>query len=258
MDRDHLIKAVCVVHNETSTGALSDIAAVRRAIDACGHPALLLVDVISSLASADYRHDDWGVDVAIAASQKGLMLPPGLGFNALSPKAIEAAKSARLPRSYWSWPEIIEMNRGGTWPYTPNTNLLYGLAEALDMIGAEGLDRVFARHQRWGACVRGAVQAWGLEVQAIEGHSPVLTGVLLPKSVDADALRKLILERFDVSLGAGLGKLKARMFRIGHLGYSNDLTLIGALAACEMGMTAAGINLAGSGVQVAMDRFARP
>jgi alanine-glyoxylate transaminase/serine-glyoxylate transaminase/serine-pyruvate transaminase len=245
------------VHNETSTGALSNIAAVRRALDACGHPALLLVDVVSSLACADYRHDDWGVDVAVGASQKGLMLPPGMGFNALSPKALEASKTARLPRSYWSWTEIIEMNRGGFWPYTPNTNLLYGLAEAIDMLTAEGLDRVFARHQRWGTCVRAAVAAWGLEVQALSGHSPVLTGVLLPKNADADALRKLILERFDVSLGTGLGKIKGRMFRIGHLGYSNDLTLIAALAACEMGLKMAGVRLAESGVQAAMDGFAR-
>jgi len=252
------IKAVCVVHNETSTGVTSDIAAVRRAIDAAGHPALLMVDTISGLASADYRHDEWGVDVTVSGSQKGLMLPPGISFNALSPRALEAAKKATLPRSYFAWDEIVAMNKDGYWPYTPNTNLLYGLSEALDMLAAEGLPQVFARHQRWAAGVRAAVWAWGLPIQCADPavYSPVLTGVITPPGVDADALRRLIHERFDLSLGTGLGKVKGRMFRIGHLGDSNDLTLVATLAGCEMGMKLSGIPLAGSGVAAAMDHFA--
>jgi alanine-glyoxylate transaminase/serine-glyoxylate transaminase/serine-pyruvate transaminase len=257
-DTQHSIKAVCVVHNETSTGVTSNIAAVRKAIDAAKHPALLLVDTISGLASADYRHDEWGVDVSISGSQKGLMLPPGMSFNALSPKAIEASKSAKLPRSFWAWDEIIEMNKTGYWPYTPNTNLMYGLSEAADMILGQGLDVVFARHQRWAAGVRAAVQAWGLPIQCADGnvYSPILTGVMTPEGVDADAVRKIIYERFDCSLGTGLGKVKGRMFRIGHLGDSNDLTLIGTVAACEMGLKLAGVKLAGSGVQAIMDYYA--
>jgi len=257
-DRSHAIRAVCVVHSETSTGVISDIAAVRRAIDAAGHPALLLVDTISGLACADYRHDEWGVDVAMAGSQKGLMMPPGISFNALSPKAIEASKAATLPKAYWGWDEIVEMNKGGYWPSTPNTNLLYALSEALDMILGQGLAAVFARHQRWGEAVRGAVRAWGLPTQCADAsaHSPVLTGVVTPAGVDADALRKLIHDRFDLSLGTGLGKVKGRMFRIGHLGDSNDLTLMAALAGVEMGLKLAGVATAGSGVQAAMDFFA--
>ena len=257
-DTSHAIKAVCVVHNETSTGVTSDIAAVRRAIDAAGHPALLLVDTISGLASADYRHDDWGVDVTVSGSQKGLMLPPGISFNAVSPKALEASKTAKLPRSFWAWDEIVEMNKQGYWPYTPNTNLLYGLSEALDMILEQGLDAVFARHQRWAEGVRGAVRAWGLPIQCADAsvYSPVLTGVITPAGVDADALRKLIHERFDLSLGTGLGKVKGRMFRIGHLGDCNDLTLMAALAGVEMGFKLAGVPIAGSGVQAAMAYFA--
>jgi alanine-glyoxylate transaminase/serine-glyoxylate transaminase/serine-pyruvate transaminase len=257
-DKEHRIKAVCVVHNETSTGVTSDIAAVRKAIDTARHPALLVVDSISGLASADYRHDEWGVDVTISGSQKGLMLPPGLSFNALSPRAIEASKTAKLPKSYWAWDEIIEMNKTGYFPYTPATNLLYGLHEALEMIEAETLDTIFARHKRWSAGVRGAVAAWGLPVQCAdkELHSPILTGIIVPKGIDADKLRKSILERFDLSLGAGLGKLKGRTFRIGHLGNSNDLTLLAALAGCEMGLKLAGVNLAGRGVDAAMEYFA--
>ncbi len=249
---------MCVVHNETSTGATSDIAVVRRAIDAAGHPALLMVDTISGLACTDYRHDEWGVDVSISGSQKGLMLPPGLGFNALSPKALVAAAGARLPKAYWAWEEIVEMNRGGYWPSTPNTNLLYALSEALDMLQGEGLEAVFARHRRWGEGVRTAVRAWGLPIQCDEvaAQSPVLTGVVTPKGVDADAIRKLIHERFDLSLGTGLGKVKGRMFRIGHLGDSNDLTLMAALAGVEMGLKLSKVALAGSGVQAAMDYFA--
>ena len=257
-DREHRVKAVCVVHNETSTGVTSDIAAVRRAIDAAKHPALLMVDSISGLASADYRHDEWGVDVAVSGSQKGLMLPPGISFNALSPKAVEASRSAQLPKAFWAWDEIVEMNKGGYWPYTPNTNLLYGLSESLDMILEQGLEAVFARHRRWGEGTRSAVRAWGLPIQCADAslYSPVLTGVVTPVGVDADALRRMIHERFDLSLGTGLGKVKGRMFRIGHLGDSNDLTLLAALAGVEMGLKLAGVALAGSGVQAAMEFFA--
>jgi alanine-glyoxylate transaminase/serine-glyoxylate transaminase/serine-pyruvate transaminase len=257
-DREHRIRAVCVVHNETSTGVTSDILAVRRAIDAAGHPALLMVDSISGLASADFRHDEWGVDVTVSGSQKGLMLPPGISFNALSPKAIEASKSATLPKAYWAWDEIVAMNQGGYWPSTPNTNLLYGLSESLDMLLEEGLPAVFARHRRWGQGVRTAVRAWGLPTQCADEHlhSPVLTGVITPQGVDADALRKLIHERFDLSLGTGLGKLKGRMFRIGHLGDSNDLTLLAALSGVEMGLKLAGVPVAASGVVAAMEFFA--
>ncbi len=257
-DQEHRIKAVCVVHNETSTGATSNIIKVRQALDAARHPALLMVDTISGLASADYEHDAWGVDVSISGSQKGLMLPPGISFNALSPRALEANKSAKLPRAFWAWDEMVEMNKDGYWPSTPNTNLLYGLNEALDMLRAEGLPKVFARHQRWAAGVRAAVNAWGLPIQCADPavYSPILTGVILPEGVDADAVRRLIHERFDLSLGTGLGKLKGRMFRIGHLGDSNDLTLLATVAGCEMGLKLAGVKLAGSGVQAAMDHFA--
>lgn len=253
-DTQHAIKAVCVVHNETSTGVTSDIAAVRRAIDAAGHPALLMVDTISGLASADYRHDEWGVDVTVSGSQKGLMLPPGISFNAVSEKARAASKRATLPRSFWGWEEIIEMNRNGYWPYTPNTNLLYGLTESLDMLEEEGLDNVFARHQRLAEACRRAVRAWGLEIQCADPavYSPVLTGVMMPEGIDADAVRKLIYERFDMSLGTGLGKVKGRMFRIGHLGDCNDLTLLATLSGCEMGLQLAGVRLAASGLPAAM------
>ena len=257
-DTGHAIKAVCVVHNETSTGVTSDIAAVRRAIDDARHPALLMVDTISGLASADFRHDEWGIDVSISGSQKGLMLPPGISFNALSPRALEVSRSAKLPKSFWAWDEIVEMNKGGYWPYTPSTNLLYGLHESLEMLLGEGLDAVFARHRRWAAGVRAAVRAWGLPIQCADAavYSPVLTGVVTPPGVDADALRKLIHERFDLSLGTGLGKLKGRMFRIGHLGDSNDLTLVATVAGCEMGLKLAGVKLAGSGTAAIMDHFA--
>jgi len=256
-DSGHQIKAVCVVHNETSTGVTSDIAAVRRAIDAAGHPALLLVDTISGLASADYRHDEWGVDVTVSGSQKGLMLPPGISFNAVSKKAIDASKSSKLPKAFWGWSEIIEMNATGYWPYTPNTNLLYGLHEALEMILGEGLDNVFARHERLAAACRDAVTAWGLEIQCADPavYSPVLTGVMTPAGFDADAIRKVIYENFNMSLGTGLGKMKGGMFRIGHLGEANELTLMATLAGCEMGLKLAGVKLAGSGVQAAMDKL---
>lgn len=257
-DSGNTIKAVCVVHNETSTGVTSDIAAVRRAIDAAKHPALLLVDTISGLACADYQHDAWGVDVTISGSQKGLMLPPGISFNAISEKAIAASRSAKLPKSFWAWDEILELNRSGYWPYTPNTNLLYGLNEALDMLLGEGLDHVFARHQRWAAGVRKAVENWGLEVQCQEPsvYSPVLTGVVMPEGVDADEVRSLIYRRFDLSLGTGLGKAKGKMFRIGHLGDCNDLTLIATLGGCEAGLKMSGVSLKGSGVLAALDYFA--
>jgi alanine-glyoxylate transaminase/serine-glyoxylate transaminase/serine-pyruvate transaminase len=256
-DTERKIKAVCVVHNETSTGVTSDIAAIRAAIDAAKHPALLMVDTISGLVCADYRHDEWGVDVAISGSQKGLMLPPGISFNAVSPRALEAMKSATLPRSFWAWDEIIESNKTGYWPYTPSTNLLYGLSESLEMIAAEGLENVFARHQRWAAGVRSAVNAWGLPIQCADPklYSPVLTGVITPPGIDADTVRRVIYERFDMSLGVGLGKLKGRMFRIGHLGDSNDLTLLATLAGCEMGLRLTGVKLTGSGVQAAMEYF---
>ena len=254
-DTGHSVKAVCVVHSETSTGVVSDITSVRRAIDAARHPALLMVDTISGLASADYRHDEWGVDVAVAGSQKGLMLPPGISFNALSPRAIAASKTAKLPRSYWDWAGMLEANKNGYFPYTPNTNLLYGLSESLDMILGEGLDNVFARHQRLATAARGAVRAWGLQIQCADpaAYSPVLTGVMMPEGVDADAVRKLIHERFNLSLGQGLGKIRGRMFRIGHLGDCNELTLLAALAGCEMGLKLSGVKLAGSGVAAALD-----
>ncbi len=260
-DTQHAIKAVCVVHNETSTGVTSDIAAVRRAIDAAKHPALLMVDTISGLACADYRHDEWGVDVSVSGSQKGLMLPPGISFNAISPKALEVSRTARMPKAFWAWDEIVEMNTKGYWPYTPSTNLLYGLSEACDILlnpHHGGLPGVLARHQRWAAAAREAVNTWGLAIQCADKavYSPVLTGVMMPQGVDADAVRQCIYERFDCSLGTGLGKVKGRMFRIGHLGDCNDLTVVATVAACEMGLKLSGVKLQGSGVQAAMQCFA--
>ena len=242
-DRDRKIKAVAVVHNETSTGATSRVHDVRKAIDRANHPALLMVDTISSLASIDYRHDEWGVDVTVCCSQKGLMLPPGLGLNAVSSKALEASKSARLPRSYWDWEAMLRDNKMGFFPYTPATNLLYGLREALRMLLEEGLDRVFARHLRHAEATRRAVRAWGLEILCLnpDEYSPALTTVVMPEGHDADALRKVVLERFDMSLGTGLGKLKGKVFRIGHLGDFNDLMLAGTLCGVEMGLSLAGI-----------------
>ncbi len=253
------VKAVCVVHNETSTGVVSRIAEIRRAIDAAKHPALFMVDTISSLASIDYRHDEWGVDVTVAGSQKGLMLPPGLSFNCVSRKALAASKSARLPRSYWAWDEMIANGKGGYFPYTPATNLLYGLREALTMLlDEEGLDAVFARHQRHGEATRRAVRAWGLEVLAADPreYSGSLTAVLMPAGHDADRVRKAILEAFDMSLGTGLGKLAGKVFRIGHLGDFNDLTLMGTLAGVEMGLELAGVPVKKEGVQAAMSYLA--
>ena len=264
-DPQHRIRAVCVVHNETSTGVTSDIAAVRRAIDAATHPALLMVDTISSLGSVDYRHDAWGVDVTVAGSQKGLMLPPGLSFNAVSAKAIEASASARLPRAYWAWDEIIAANATGYWPYTPATNLLYGLAVALDQLLAEGLPQVFARHERHAEATRRAVRGWGLEIlcRNESEYSPALTAVMMPADAagrphDADAFRRLVLQRFNMSLGTGLAKLAGRVFRIGHLGDFNDLTLLGTLGGVEMGLQAAGVPHRKGGVQAAMDFLAQP
>ena len=257
-DRDRRIKAVCVVHNETSTGVVSRIGEVRRAIDAAGHPALFMVDTISSLASLDYRHDEWGVDVTVAGSQKGLMLPPGLSFNCISAKALAASRTARLPRSYWAWDEMLAHGKGGYFPYTPATNLLYGLREALRMLEEEGMDAVFARHQRHGEATRRAVRAWGLEVLAADPreYSGSLTAVVLPAGHDADKVRKTILEAFDMSLGTGLGKLAGKVFRIGHLGDFNDLTLMGTLAGVEMGLELAGVPITKEGVQAAMQYLA--
>jgi alanine-glyoxylate transaminase/serine-glyoxylate transaminase/serine-pyruvate transaminase len=258
-DPDKRIKAVCVVHNETSTGVVSRVPEVRKAIDAAKHPALFMVDTISSLASIDYRHDEWGVDVTVAGSQKGLMLPPGLSFNCISPRAIKASTTAKLPRSYWAWDEMIANGKTGYFPYTPATNLLYGLREALTMLlDEEGLDAVFARHQRHGEATRRAVRAWGLEVFALDAreYSASLTAVLLPAGHDADRLRKMILEAFDMSLGTGLTKLGGKVFRIGHLGDFNDLTLMGTLAGVEMGLDLAGIPAKKEGVQAAMEYLA--
>jgi alanine-glyoxylate transaminase/serine-glyoxylate transaminase/serine-pyruvate transaminase len=258
-DREQRIKAVCVVHNETSTGVTSRIAEVRKAIDAARHPALFMVDTISSLASIDYRHDEWGVDVTVGGSQKGLMLPPGLSFNAISEKALAASKSAALPRSYWAWDEMLANGKGGYFPYTPATNLLYGLREALTMLlDEEGLENVFARHQRHAEATRRAVRAWGLEVLAANPaeYSGSLTAVLLPPGHDADRVRKVILENFDMSLGTGLGKMQGKVFRIGHLGDFNDLALLGTLAGVEMGLALAGVPAKAGGVQAAMGYLA--
>lgn len=254
-DTQHEIKAVCVVHNETSTGVTSNIAAVRKAIDSAKHPALLLVDSVSGLGSADYEHDKWGADVTVSGSQKGLMLPPGIGFNALSPKAIEASKRSTYPKSYWAWDEILESNKNGYWPTTPSTNLMYGLHEAMDMMMAEGLDVIFARHQRLAAACREAVNAWGLEIQCQdhECFSPVLTCIATPEGMDADVLRKHALEKFNLSLGTGLGKIKGKAFRIGHLGDCNELSLMAALSGVEMSLGAMGYKPKASGVLAAQE-----
>lgn len=259
-DKAHSIKAVCVVHNETSTGVTSRIALVRNAMDRAAHPALLMVDTISSLGSIDYRHDEWGVDVTVAGSQKGLMLPPGLSFNAIGDKALAASKTAKLPRAYWSWDEMLGPNQSGYFPYTPATNLLYGLREALRMLAEEGLDNVFARHARHGEATRRAVRAWGLEILCInpEEYSNALTAVMLPEGHDADKVRDIILDRFDMSLGTGLGKMKGRIFRIGHLGDFNDLTLAGTLCGVEMGLQLAGVPIKAAGVQAALEYLANP
>jgi alanine-glyoxylate transaminase / serine-glyoxylate transaminase / serine-pyruvate transaminase len=256
-DKAHAIKAVCVVHNETSTGVTTRIPLVRKAIDAAKHPALLLVDTISSLASIDYRHDEWGVDVTVGGSQKGLMLPPGLSFNATSEKSLAASKSAKLPRSFFGWDEMIASNANGWFPYTPSTNLLYGLRESIAMLEEEGLPNVFARHDRHAEATRRAVRAWGLEVlcQDPDEYSSALTAVVMPPGHDSDALRKIILERFDMSLGMGLSKLQGKVFRIGHLGDFNDLTLMGTLSGVEMGLELAGVPHRKGGVLAAMEHL---
>jgi alanine-glyoxylate transaminase/serine-glyoxylate transaminase/serine-pyruvate transaminase len=254
-DKNHEIKAVCVVHNETSTGCVSPIAAVRKAIDDAGHPALFLVDTISSLASIDFRHDEWGVDVTVSGSQKGLMLPPGLSFNAVSDKALAASKNAKTPKLFWSWEEMIPHNDKGFFPYTPGTNLLYGLDAAIDMLNEEGLDNVFARHDRHAEATRRAVRAWGLEIlcRVPEHYSSSLTAVMVPEGFNADDFRAKTLEAFDMSLGTGLTKLTGKVFRIGHLGDTNDLTILGALTGVEMGLELSGIPHRKGGVQAAMD-----
>jgi len=254
-DAEHGYKAVAVVHNETSTSAVTPVREVRAAMDLAGHPALLMVDAVSSLACIDYRHDAWGVDVTVSGSQKGLMLPAGLAFTAIGPRALEASKSARLPRSYWDWTRMLDLNAAGYYPYTPATNLLFGLRESLAMLRDEGLDQVFRRHARYGAATRRAVEAWGLELQCTHppDWSDVLTAVRLPDGHDADALRALILERFNLALGSGLGKVKGRVFRIGHLGDLNDLMLAATLAGVESGLVLSGVPIQRGGVQAAME-----
>ncbi|MEI5102586.1 aminotransferase class V-fold PLP-dependent enzyme [Streptomyces sp. PmtG] len=256
-DIAHRIKAVCVVHNETSTGVTSRVPEIRAALDAAGHPALLLVDTVSSLASIEYRHDAWGVDVTVTGSQKGLMLPPGLGFNAVSAKALEASRTAGLPRAFWDWRPILDANAAGFFPYTPATNLLYGLDEALRMLAEEGLEQVWSRHARHAAATRAAVRGWGLEVLCADDreHSGSLTAVLLADGQDADAVRKIVLERFDMSLGTGLGRLAGKVFRIGHLGHFNDLTLAGTLAGVQMGLELAGVPVGSEGLAAALDHL---
>ena len=254
-DKAHEIKAVCVVHNETSTGCITLINEVRRAIDAAGHPALLMVDTISSLGSIDYRHDEWGVDVTVGGSQKGLMLPPGLSFNAISEKALSVAKMSKMPKSFWGWDEMIASNKTGFFPYTPATNMLYALAEAIDMLHEEGLENVFARHDRHAEATRRAARAWGLEILCKEPrhYSSSLTALMMPSGHDADTFRKTALEHFDISLGTGLSKVSGKVFRIGHLGDTNDLTIIGALGGVEMGLSVAGVPHKMGGVQAAME-----
>ena len=257
-DRQQAIKAVTIVHNETSTGVVSRISEVRKAMDRAGHPALLMVDTVSSLGLTDYRHDEWGVDVTVCGSQKGLMLPPGLGFNAASEKALKASSSARMPKSYWDWQAMITTNQTGFFPYTPATNLLFGLREALQMIQEEGMENVIVRHNRFGEAARRAVRTWGLEVNCLNPQecSNAVTAVRVPEGHDADALRKKILEKFNLSLGNGLGKLQGKVFRIGHMGDFNDLMLAGTLSGVEMGLALAGVPFKKGGVQSAIDYLA--
>jgi alanine-glyoxylate transaminase/serine-glyoxylate transaminase/serine-pyruvate transaminase len=256
-DKAKEIKAVCFLHNETSTGCLSPVAAVRKAIDNANHPALLMVDTISSLASADYRHDEWGVDVTVGGSQKGLMLPPGMSFNAVSDKALAANKTSKMPKSFFAWDEMLNMNKVGFFPYTPATQMLQGLAVSIDMLHEEGLDNVFARHQRMAEATRRAVKAWGLETICRDPkyYSPTITAILLPEGYDADAFRALALENFNISYGASFGRFAGKMFRIGHLGDINEAMMLGALGATEMALALAGIPHKKGGVQAAMDYF---
>ncbi len=254
-DKTHEIKAICLLHNETSTGTLSPIKEIRKAIDAAGHPALFMVDTISSLASTDYRHDEWGVDVSIGGAQKGLMMPPGMSFNAISDKALDATKNSKLTKSFWSWEDMLNMNKSGFFPYTPATNMLYGLAEAIDMLHEEGLDNVFARHDRLAEATRRAIKAWDLEIMCRDPkyYSPTITAIILPEGYNADTFRALALDTFNISYGMSFGKFAGKMFRIGHLGDINDLTLMGALAGTEMALSLAGVPHKKGGVQVAMD-----
>jgi alanine-glyoxylate transaminase / serine-glyoxylate transaminase / serine-pyruvate transaminase len=254
-DKEKKIKAVCVLHNETSTGCVSHPAEIRKAIDTAGHPALLMVDTISSLASIDYKHDEWGVDVTVGGAQKGLMLPTGISFNAVSDKALAAAKNSKSVKSFWGWEEMLAMNKNGFFPYTPATNILYGLAESIEMLHEEGLDNVFARHDRHAEATRRAVRAWGLEILCKDPkyYSSTITAILLPEGKDADAFRKIALENFNISYGAGLGRIAGKVFRIGHLGDTNDLTILGALAGTEMALSLAHIPHKKGGVQAAMD-----
>jgi alanine-glyoxylate transaminase/serine-glyoxylate transaminase/serine-pyruvate transaminase len=258
-DHKHKIKAVAIVHNETSTGVTSRIAEIRKAIDRASHPALFLVDTISSLASIDYRHDEWGVDVMVGCSQKGLMLPPGLGINAISAKALAASKSSQLPKSYWEWEPMLSTNKAGFFPYTPSTNLLYGLQESLKMLQEEGLEKVFARHDRHAEATRRAVRAWKLELLCHnpEEYSSSLTAVLMPAGYNADAFRKVVLEKFNMSLGNGLDKVAGKVFRIGHLGNFNDLMLAGTLSGVEMGLGLAGVPHTKGGVMAALEYLAQ-
>jgi alanine-glyoxylate transaminase/serine-glyoxylate transaminase/serine-pyruvate transaminase len=254
-DKRHEIKAVCVLHNETSTGCLSPIDEIRKSIDAAGHPALFMVDTISSLASTDYRHDEWGVDVTVGGAQKGLMLPPGMSFNAVSDKALAAAKASQMTKSFWSWEDMINMNKIGFFPYTPATQMLHGLAASVDMLHEEGLDNVFARHARFAEATRRAVRAWGLEIMCRDAkyYSPTITGVLLPEGHDAEAFRALALDTFNISYGMSFARFAGKMFRIGHLGDINDLTLVGALGGTEMALALSGVPHRKGGTQAAMD-----
>jgi alanine-glyoxylate transaminase/serine-glyoxylate transaminase/serine-pyruvate transaminase len=258
-DRSHKIKSVCVVHNETSTGCVTSPLEVRKIMDRIKHPALLMVDTISGLGSMEYEHDAWGIDISVAGSQKGLMLPPGLGFNAVSEKALAIAKANPALRSYWEWEEVIAFNKVGTFPYTPAINLLFGLREAIRMLEEEGMENVFARHRRHGEATRAAIKVWGLETQCQEqgAHSPVLTGVRMPEGHDSDHFRQVVLENFDMSLGTGLNKVKGKVFRIGHIGHFNDLMLMGTLSGVEMGLDLAHVPHRAGGVVAAMDVLKR-
>ena len=254
-DRQHKIKAVCVVHNETSTSCVTHPLEVRKALNRTNHPALLMVDTISGLAALEYEHDAWGIDISVAGSQKGMMVPPGLSFNAISEKALAVAKANTSSRSYWDWQDMIACNKLGTFPYTPAVNLLYALREAIKMLEEEGLDNVFARHLRHGAATRAAAKAWGLELVCLDPHSysPALTAIMVPEGHDADAFRKVVLDNFDMSLGTGLGKIKGKAFRIGHIGYFNDLMLMGTLSGVEMGLDLAKVPHRSGGVLAAME-----